>query len=657
MYTQCPDCDTAFRVTAPVLQQGDGCVLCNGCGHTFNAIEHLTEDPPAATTPGSSDDKAVLDSLSELTGPHEIRIEDTGVEWRVIDEEELDDPVRDDALEVALNDDRADDTDSLRWFIEDRVDESALATGGGDAADSGAEHEQRYDDNTPLPEEPDADSEQAGAPQRRAEDLLEPRSPEADEMQVDLALGEPEEWMDLLEEEDERRVDSAEAVPGVGEALADTDVRTLNDREDPPADQALPLDIDTQFELRALELGIDVSGARQLSDKMPAENPDLAGASQQEEEASEQDLATDGLPEPVEALSGTGFPAGADTDGQAPTDGGGTPRLEDDEQEIGTEDGDALRSEQAFEEEFSVALTPDDEPEQDQGDSAKHYVPPPTKEEMTINLLIDQDLIRMAAEQDVFTSMTSNSGAMERAPHIETIIMEGEVVRSALDAEAQADRRADALTGLSGEEAVGDTLAQPADAAFLMDTGIKAKQWFRGGRRRTDPPGYGVISGVAVLALVLAAQVVHAYRDSLATYGAFDKTVGSVYRFLGDPLIPDWNVKGWQFKSTRGSTDADDGILTISSLIANNSDRALPYPLLHVSLTDRWEEIIGSKLLQPGEYLGAAADVASHVPAGEDFAAVVRVESPSPEATGFKLNVCYRHTGNRVRCATEDFRH
>jgi hypothetical protein len=35
---------------------------------------------------------------------------------------------------------------------------------------------------------------------------------------------------------------------------------------------------------------------------------------------------------------------------------------------------------------------------------------------------------------------------------------------------------------------------------------------------------------------------------------------------------------------------------------------------------------------------------------------VVRVESPSPDATGFKLNVCYREAGNRVRCATEDFK-
>jgi hypothetical protein len=77
---------------------------------------------------------------------------------------------------------------------------------------------------------------------------------------------------------------------------------------------------------------------------------------------------------------------------------------------------------------------------------------------------------------------------------------------------------------------------------------------------------------------------------------------------------------------------------------------------LHVSLTDRWEEIIGSKVLEPAEYLAGSADPADRVNPGERFTAVVRVEAPAPEATGFKLNVCYPDTGDRVRCATEDFK-
>ena len=43
MYTQCPDCNTAFRVTAEVLKQAAGKVRCGSCKHAFNALEYLSE--------------------------------------------------------------------------------------------------------------------------------------------------------------------------------------------------------------------------------------------------------------------------------------------------------------------------------------------------------------------------------------------------------------------------------------------------------------------------------------------------------------------------------------------------------------------------------------------------------------------------------------
>src|SRR5690606_16825596 len=104
----------------------------------------------------------------------------------------------------------------------------------------------------------------------------------------------------------------------------------------------------------------------------------------------------------------------------------------------------------------------------------------------------------------------------------------------------------------------------PNDEDDILDTYVKSPGLVRGGRRRTDPPSYRVIAGVAALALVLAAQVVHAYRDALATYPVFDRTIGSVYRLLGEPLNPDWNIKEWQFEATSGRTDEADDVLTIS---------------------------------------------------------------------------------------------
>jgi len=78
--------------------------------------------------------------------------------------------------------------------------------------------------------------------------------------------------------------------------------------------------------------------------------------------------------------------------------------------------------------------------------------------------------------------------------------------------------------------------------------------------------------------------------------------------------------------------------------------------LVHVSLTDRWEEIIGSRVLEPNEYLAGDLDPSTPVAAGDKFTAVISINSPSADATGFKLNVCYRVGPGRVRCATEDFK-
>ena len=117
-----------------------------------------------------------------------------------------------------------------------------------------------------------------------------------------------------------------------------------------------------------------------------------------------------------------------------------------------------------------------------------------------------------------------------------------------------------------------------------------------------------------------------------------------------------WDITGWRFEATKGGTDDRDEVLTMYSRIGNKSSEALPYPLINVSLTDRFEDIIGSKVLEPGDYLAENLDTREPVPPGETFSAVISIEAPEVNATGFKLNVCYRQPGGRLRCAIDDFR-
>ncbi|MCH7834272.1 MAG: zinc-ribbon domain-containing protein, partial [Proteobacteria bacterium] len=75
--------------------------------------------------------------------------------------------------------------------------------------------EMRFDDNTPVPDDFDVDDELA------ATDVLADDAGAREEpAQVDLALGDPEEWEELLDEVDGAQVAAAESAPAeIDEAL------------------------------------------------------------------------------------------------------------------------------------------------------------------------------------------------------------------------------------------------------------------------------------------------------------------------------------------------------------------------------------------------------------------------------------------------------
>jgi hypothetical protein len=244
-------------------------------------------------------------------------------------------------------------------------------------------------------------------------------------------------------------------------------------------------------------------------------------------------------------------------------------------------------------------------------------------------------MLRAMGDEKFAASMKGEDGS----PLIETIIMEGEFVRGAIDLEEPESK-------LPGDL---------HDPKSLIDTYVLNR---RGGSKGGFFPlsGGTKTAGVIILALVLAAQLIHSSREYLATFDVFNQTIGPVYRILGQPVTPTWNIKGWQFETTNGSTDENEQHLTIQSRISNRSDQALPFPLVHVSLTNRWEDIVASRVLEPNEYLASDSDPRKPVAAGDKFTATITIAAPSSAVTGFKLNVCYRLSADSLSCAIEDFK-
>jgi predicted Zn finger-like uncharacterized protein len=690
MYTQCPECSIAFRVTADVLKQAAGKVRCGGCGHAFNALEYLSESRPeqkparAAAeealpelTPepvpddgvpraiSAEQSAALLKTLDELAGS-DIRIEDTGVEWRVLDADEVGEAADDEvAIDIDVEDQPEideileDSPTPVDQFLTDtppQIDAPEIFAEGVSEASRTPVEELRFDDNTPLPDDFDFDNDAIYGPARGKDAPPPVREPEPAPVaaaQVDLDLSEPDEWTDILDEFEDLVDDLAEEVDEdadhdadqLGYMALDDELEDFEDdfADDADADDETPLDMDSQFALQAEAMGIDISGVRKTLDEVPDEASadtdieDDLDTLLQEPDAEEHDIEalleeeivdeTDD--EPVDLMDEDGQYDAVEDSGQL--------ELIDDAEELA--EGEGLSGDEAKRREVD-----------------EHYVPPMTEEEQTINMQIDQDLLAIAVEdEDGFAStmVLPEDAATEPAPDsedddepdepgdlaetsagFETIIMEGEFVRSDLDRDKLA--------------------ADAAAAAKLAGAAAAEREAEKAASKREI--NYGMVAGLVVLVLVLLGQFVHQSRNTLATIPAFNDTVGPLYRAIGQPLSPDWDITGWRFEATQGQADEANENLTIYSRIGNNSDHPLPYPLISISLTDRFEDVIGNRVLDPADYLANDLDPRKLVQPGDTFNAAITIHSPGADAVSFRLRACYRAPGGQLRCKEDGFK-
>ena len=757
MYTQCPDCDTAFRVTAEVLKQAAGMVRCGGCGNAFNALEYLTETKPEAKAAPAEEPQlpelkpepleplevdavsgdlprsisaeqsaALLKTLDQLAGS-DIRIEDTGVEWRVMDEGQD----TNDAAEV-FDEPGETEVDELLEEAPTPVDQFLTATPDQIDAEEIFEEppepdevrttvdELRFDDNTPLPDDFDfdeaapveepADEEAAEAP--AAEDT--PETP--DDMQVDLEFGEADDWESLLDEVDDEVTQLEERADDAGEPEdAESEASEPEEPEDaePSVDPGempvgeQPPDMDTQFAIQAEAMGIDLSGIHEteeapgddemthdldleaLLDEGPGEDTRiqqlLQTQSLEEQRAEDAEVEEEPVAEPSEA-SGEAADEESEADAdeseelvesleldlaaaEAAIDASASGEFEalelDDEELESLELADVDEDEREaadIDDDFEMLDVEDieDAEEDPEPETADFDLPPMSEEEQTINMQIDQDLLAIAVEdEDGFASTIvkgsleeileeergaedkkkkKKAAAKENIPGtVETIIMEGESIRSDIERE-RLEEEAEILAGIRA------------------DTRAQRKKGLRGGRRRTDPPSWGKIAAAVVLFIVLVGQVLHQSREALATNELFVNTFGPLYRMIGRPLTPAWDISGWRIEKSKGNFDESGQALTIETQIRNKSGGDLPYPLIGVALTDRFEETIGHKMLEPNEYLANGLDPRKPVVPENTFIASMTIDAPSAEATGFNLKVCYRLESGQLRCAIGDFK-
>jgi predicted Zn finger-like uncharacterized protein len=162
------------------------------------------------------------------------------------------------------------------------------------------------------------------------------------------------------------------------------------------------------------------------------------------------------------------------------------------------------------------------------------------------------------------------------------------------------------------------------------------------------------LSAAIVAALLLAAQIVHQNRPWLVAHaqGSFGAGIRALYGVLGSPLPQPANLSAYQLRQWGVTGDPDaNGTLRLRASILNAAAQLQPYPLLRVTLADRFGKSIGRRDFEPTEYLGK--QTAKLLAPGERVDATLEILDPGKNAEGFEIDVCLRGVDQRVACQSD----
>jgi predicted Zn finger-like uncharacterized protein len=156
----------------------------------------------------------------------------------------------------------------------------------------------------------------------------------------------------------------------------------------------------------------------------------------------------------------------------------------------------------------------------------------------------------------------------------------------------------------------------------------------------------------AVLALVLLAQMIHENRAWLAAHGPLRGPLQSLYGALGVKVQPPVNLSAYQLRQWGVTGDPNAaGTLRVRASILNTSAQLQPYPLLRVTLANRFGTHVGARDFEPAEYLGRP--IARLMTPGERADATLDIQDPGKDAEGFEIDVCLRGAGQTISCAAD----
>jgi predicted Zn finger-like uncharacterized protein len=156
-----------------------------------------------------------------------------------------------------------------------------------------------------------------------------------------------------------------------------------------------------------------------------------------------------------------------------------------------------------------------------------------------------------------------------------------------------------------------------------------------------------------LLALALAAQVTHYFRQDLVRHPQLGPPLRGMYERLGLDLLPNWDLAAIELRQWGNEPDAaTSGRLVVRASLTNRATFAQPHPLLRLELEDRFGNTVATRDFEPSEYLKNPSQATRLMAPGASSEAELLLADPGRDAVGYRLDVCLRESATLLRCAT-----
>ena len=219
--------------------------------------------------------------------------------------------------------------------------------------------------------------------------------------------------------------------------------------------------------------------------------------------------------------------------------------------------------------------------------------------------------------------------------------------------ESVADRRRPARNGISGLEVPEDVRRemlkgidqdlQPDLESDLAHEFVLLNSPHRSAQRGPFKLWLAAAVGASLLLIM---QITH------HSQGPFGGVMRTLYAALGAPLPQPANLSAYQLRQWGVTGDPEaNGTLRLRASILNTAAQLQPYPLLRVTLADRFGKSIGTRDFEPSEYIGKPT--ARLLAPGERVDATLEILDPGKSAEGFEIDVCMRGAAQRISCAND----